>query len=114
MFCTAGVPNSPLVWPLNCGSGNVTLTAERTIEAPNRAGVQGLYRSQAVFSVPQGSLDLATAKPLSGSYTEDEPVFQWKVEPYDSSIRKGAADAMAHAARKSTNDCPALDGSPPA
>jgi dienelactone hydrolase len=49
---------------------DVTLTAERTIEAPNRAGVQVLYRSQVVFSAPQGSLDLATAKPLSGSYTD--------------------------------------------
>ena len=27
MFCTAGVPSSPLVWPLNWGSANVTLTA---------------------------------------------------------------------------------------
>src|SRR5688572_7757883 len=49
---------------------SVTLTAERTIEAPNRPGVHVLYRSQAVFSAPQGSLDLATAKPLSGSYTD--------------------------------------------
>ena len=41
---------------------SVTLTAERAMP--------GLYRSQAVFSVPQGTLELATAKPLSGTYTE--------------------------------------------
>ena len=61
---------------------NVTLTAERTIEAPNRAGVQVLYRSQVVFSAPQGSLDLATAKPLSGSYTDaDIRGLFWSMAP---------------------------------
>jgi dienelactone hydrolase len=61
---------------------SVTLTAERTIEAPNRPGVQVLYRSQAVFSAPQGSLDLATAKPLSGSYTEaDIRGLFWSMAP---------------------------------
>ena len=48
----------------------VTLTAERTIEPRDRSGPPVLYRSQAVFSAPQGSLDLATAKPLSGTYTD--------------------------------------------
>jgi dienelactone hydrolase len=61
---------------------SVTLTAERTIEAPNHAGVQVLYRSQAVFSAPQGSLDLATAKPLSGSYTDaDIRGLFWSMAP---------------------------------
>jgi dienelactone hydrolase len=61
---------------------SVILTAERTIEAPNRPGVQVLYRSQAVFSAPQGSLDLATAKPLSGSYTEaDIRGLFWSMAP---------------------------------
>jgi dienelactone hydrolase len=61
---------------------SVTLTAERTIEAPNRAGVQVLYRSQAVFSAPQGSLDLASAKPLSGSYTDaDIRGLFWSMAP---------------------------------
>ena len=60
----------------------MTLTAERTIEAPNRAGVPVLYRSQAVFSAPQGSLDLATAKPLSGSYTDaDIRGLFWSMAP---------------------------------
>jgi len=61
---------------------SVTLTAERTIEAPNRPGVQVLYRSQAVFSAPHGSLDLATAKPLSGSYTDaDIRGLFWSMAP---------------------------------
>jgi dienelactone hydrolase len=51
---------------------NVTVTAERAIEPQNRAGVQVLYRSQAVFTAPQGSLDLATARPMSGSYTDPD------------------------------------------
>ena len=46
----------------------VMLTAERTIEEPNRPGAPVLYRSQVEFSAPQGVLDLATAKPLSGTY----------------------------------------------
>jgi dienelactone hydrolase len=61
---------------------SVTLTAERTIEAPNRPGVQVLYRSQVVLSAPQGSLDLATAKPLSGSYTDaDIRGLFWSMAP---------------------------------
>jgi len=55
---------------------NVTLTAERTMPA--------LYRSQAVFSPPQGTLDLATAKPLSGTYTEaDIRGLFWSMAPVE-------------------------------
>jgi dienelactone hydrolase len=61
---------------------NVTLTAERTIEARDRSGAPVLYRSQAVFSAPQGSLDLATAKPLSGSYSDaDIRGLFWSMAP---------------------------------
>jgi dienelactone hydrolase len=61
---------------------NVTLTAERTLEAPNRDGTKVLYRSQVVFSAPQGSLDLATAKPLAGSYTDaDIRGLFWSMAP---------------------------------
>jgi dienelactone hydrolase len=49
---------------------NVTVTAERTMPALNHDGPRLLYRSQVVFSAPQGTLDLATAKPLSGTYPE--------------------------------------------
>jgi dienelactone hydrolase len=53
---------------------NVTLTAERTMPA--------LYRSQAVFLAPQGTLDLATAKPLSGTYAEaDIHGLFWSMAP---------------------------------
>jgi len=55
---------------------SVTLTAERAMP--------GLYRSQAVFSVPQGTLELATAKPLSGTYTEaDIRGLFWSMAPVD-------------------------------
>jgi dienelactone hydrolase len=61
---------------------NVTLTAERTIEASNRAGAPVLYRSQVVFSAPQGMLDLATAKPVSGTYTDaDIRGLFWSMAP---------------------------------
>ena len=60
----------------------VLLTAERTIEEPNRAGAPVLYRSQVEFSVPQGVLDLATAKPLSGTYVEaDVRGLFWSMAP---------------------------------
>lgn len=49
---------------------NVTLLAERTIEPSTPGAASVLYRSQAVFPAPQGSLDLATAKPQSGSYAD--------------------------------------------
>jgi dienelactone hydrolase len=61
---------------------NVTLTAERTMDASNGAGSALLYRSQVVFPAPQGALDLATAKPLSGTYTAADirgPF--WSMEP---------------------------------
>jgi hypothetical protein len=55
---------------------SVTLTAERAMP--------GLYRSQAVFSAPQGTLELATAKPLSGTYTEaDIRGLFWSMAPVD-------------------------------
>ncbi len=60
----------------------VLLTAERTIEEPNRAGAPVLYRSQVEFSAPQGVLDLATAKPLSGTYVEaDIRGLFWSMAP---------------------------------
>jgi dienelactone hydrolase len=41
-----------------------------------------LYRSQVVFSAQQGSLDLATAKPLSGTYTDaDIHGLFWSMAP---------------------------------
>ena len=62
---------------------NVTLSAERTMDASSRTpGAPVLYRSQVVFSTPQGSLDLATAKPLSGSYTDaDIRGLFWSMTP---------------------------------
>lgn len=55
---------------------NVTLTAERTMPA--------LYRSQAVFSAPHGTLDLATAQPVSGTYSEaDIRGLFWSMAPVD-------------------------------
>ena len=60
----------------------VLLTAERTIEETNRAGAPVLYRSQVEFSAPQGVLDLATAKPLSGTYVEaDVRGLFWSMAP---------------------------------
>jgi len=62
---------------------SVTLTAERTIESRDRSGPPPvLYRSQVVFAAPQGSLDLATAKPLSGTYTDaDIHGLFWSMAP---------------------------------
>lgn len=62
---------------------NVTLTAERTMDASARTpATPVLYRSRVVFSTPQGSLDLATAKPLSGSYTDaDIRGLFWSMAP---------------------------------
>ena len=63
---------------------NVTLTAQRTMEATNRGGEPVLYRSQAVFPAPQGALDLATAKPLSGTYSDaDIRGLFWSMAPVD-------------------------------
>lgn len=60
----------------------VLLTAERAIEEPNRAGAPVLYRSQVEFSAPQGMLDLATARPLSGAYVEaDIRGLFWSMAP---------------------------------
>jgi dienelactone hydrolase len=61
---------------------NVTLTAERIIEPRDRSGAPVRYRSQVVFPPPQGSLDIATAKPLSGTYTEaDIHGLFWSMAP---------------------------------
>jgi dienelactone hydrolase len=55
---------------------NVTVTAERVMPA--------LYRSQAVFSAPQGTLDLATAKPVSGTYSDaDVRGLFWSMVPVE-------------------------------
>jgi dienelactone hydrolase len=63
---------------------NVTVTAERTIEATKPGGTPALYRSQAVFSAPQGALDLATAQPLSGTYTAaDIHGLFWSMSPVE-------------------------------
>jgi dienelactone hydrolase len=63
---------------------NVTLMAERTMEAPEPKAPQILYRSQAVFIAPQGSLDLATARPQSGSYSEaDVRGLFWSMSPVE-------------------------------
>jgi dienelactone hydrolase len=63
---------------------NVTVTAERTMEATKPGGAPALYRSQAVFSAPQGALDLATAKPLSGTYTTaDIHGLFWSMSPVE-------------------------------
>jgi dienelactone hydrolase len=43
-----------------------------------------LYRSQVVFSAPQGALDLATAKPLSGTYADaDIHGLFWSMSPVE-------------------------------
>jgi hypothetical protein len=61
---------------------NVTLTAERAMDATNGGDAAMLYRSQAVFSAPQGALDLATAKPLSGTYSDaDVHGLFWSMMP---------------------------------
>jgi len=63
---------------------HVTLTAERTMDATNGGGAPVLYRSQAVFSAPQGALDLATARPLSGTYNDaDIRGLFWSMTPVD-------------------------------
>jgi dienelactone hydrolase len=61
---------------------NVTLTAERAMP--------GLYRSQAVFSAPQATLDLGTAKPLSGTYTDaDIRGLFWSMAPVEGGAVAG-------------------------
>ena len=61
---------------------NVTLTAERSMAASSPEGSPVLYRSQVVFSAPQGTLDLATAKPVSGTYTDaDIHGLFWSMAP---------------------------------
>ena len=64
---------------------DVTLVAERIIlpvSDPSAAPV--LYRSQAVFSAPHGSLDLAMAKPQSGSYADaDVRGLFWSMAPVE-------------------------------
>lgn len=62
----------------------LTLVAERTMEATEPSGARVLYRSQAVFSAPQGSLDLATALPRSGTYTAaDIRGLFWSMNPVE-------------------------------
>ena len=61
---------------------SVTVTAERTMAATSGDGPPTLYRSQVVFSAPQGVLDLATTKPLSGTYTDaDIHGLFWSMAP---------------------------------
>lgn len=61
---------------------NVTLTAERSMAASSPEGSPVLYRSQVVFPAPQGTLDLATAKPVSGTYTDaDIHGLFWSMAP---------------------------------
>jgi dienelactone hydrolase len=69
----------------NLPSGkDVTIVAERTLPASDPAAAPVLYRSQAVFSAPQGSLDLATASPRSGSYAEaDARGLFWSMAPVE-------------------------------
>lgn len=63
---------------------DVTVVAERTMEAPNPPNPPLLYRSQAVFSASQGSLDIATAQPRSGSYTgADIRGLFWSMAPVE-------------------------------
>jgi hypothetical protein len=60
----------------------VTLVAERTMEAAKPSLPPLLYRSQATFSAPQGSLDLATARPQSGTYADaDVRGLFWSMAP---------------------------------
>lgn len=62
----------------------VILVAERTMEASNPSAAPLLYRSQANFSAPQGSLDLATAKPQSGTYADaDIRGLFWSMSPVE-------------------------------
>ena len=61
---------------------NVTLTAERSMAASSPEGSPVLYRSQVVFPAQQGTLDLATAKPVSGTYTDaDIHGLFWSMAP---------------------------------
>jgi dienelactone hydrolase len=62
----------------------VTLVAERTIPGGDRSAAPVLYRSQAVFSGSQGALDLATAKPHSGTYADaDIRGLFWSMAPVE-------------------------------
>ena len=64
---------------------SVTVTAERTMPASNPEDPPLLYRSQAVFSARQGTLDLATAKPLSGTYSDaDIHGLFWSMAPVEA------------------------------
>lgn len=63
---------------------DVTVVAERTMEATNPSDQPVLYRSQAVFAPSQGSLDLATAQPRSGTYADaDIRGLFWSMAPVD-------------------------------
>jgi acetyl esterase/lipase len=63
----------------------VQLVAERTMEASNPSTAPRLYRSQASFSAPQGSLDLASAKPRSGTYDDaDIRGLFWSMSPVEA------------------------------
>ena len=56
--------------------------AELNARRSEPSGAPVLYRSQVVFSAPQGVLDLATAKPLSGTYVEaDMRGLFWSMAP---------------------------------
>jgi dienelactone hydrolase len=63
---------------------DVTLIAERAMEAPKPGEPPVLYRSQAVFPVMQGSLDLAAAQPKAGSYAgADIRGLFWSMTPVE-------------------------------
>ena len=64
---------------------DVMLVAERIIlPASDPSAAPVLYRSQAVFSAPHGSLDLAMAKPQSGSYADaDVRGLFWSMVPVE-------------------------------
>lgn len=62
----------------------VTLVAERTIQPSDASAPAQLYRSRANFSAPQGSLDLALARPQSGTYVDaDVRGLFWSMAPVE-------------------------------
>jgi dienelactone hydrolase len=63
---------------------DVTIVAERTMDAANPTNPLLLYRSQAVFAASQGALDLATAQPRSGTYAgADIRGLFWSMAPVE-------------------------------
>lgn len=71
----------------------IELRAERVVFARLLGGKRVLFRSQARFQVgPDGRLDLATARPLAGSYTGVDPrgLF-WSMQASDEPVASAAA-----------------------